>query len=172
MRQWRNDSREPRRSWRAPSGCSPSRTQPTSRRASRRCSARCTCSSMKGITGRHPNLPCARSSVRTRCVWRPCCVTTHSAQRPRPSRWARSCASTRRAYLAGSRPATSACWVIRIDRNGTRRSWPTESGLLDQSAFGPALSTYHVEAAIAWVHASAHRVDETDWRTIVSLYGH
>ena len=64
----------------------------------------------EGYHGRHPNLPCARSSVRTRCVWRPCCVTTHSAQRPRPSRWARSCASTRRAYLAGSRPATSARW--------------------------------------------------------------
>jgi RNA polymerase sigma-70 factor (ECF subfamily) len=42
--------------------------------------------------------------------------------------------------------------------------------LLDQSAFGPVLSTYHVEAAIAWVHASAHGIEETDWRTIVSLY--
>jgi predicted RNA polymerase sigma factor len=42
--------------------------------------------------------------------------------------------------------------------------------LLERSAFGSALSAYHVEAAIAWVHASAHRVEETDWRTIVSLY--
>jgi RNA polymerase sigma factor (sigma-70 family) len=44
--------------------------------------------------------------------------------------------------------------------------------LLDRSAFGPVLSAYHVEAAIAWVHASAHRVEETDWHTIVSLYDH
>src|SRR5262249_37444444 len=42
--------------------------------------------------------------------------------------------------------------------------------LLDLSATGPELSEYHVEAAIAWIHASAPSVDATDWARIVSLY--
>jgi RNA polymerase sigma factor (sigma-70 family) len=42
--------------------------------------------------------------------------------------------------------------------------------LLELSATGTALSAYHVEAAIAAVHASARSVVETDWATIVSLY--
>ena len=41
---------------------------------------------------------------------------------------------------------------------------------LDLSATGPELTEYHVEAAIAWVHAMAHRVEDTDWARIVSLY--
>lgn len=42
--------------------------------------------------------------------------------------------------------------------------------LLDLSATGPELTEYHVEAAIAWVHAATHRTEETDWGRIVSLY--
>jgi RNA polymerase sigma-70 factor (ECF subfamily) len=42
--------------------------------------------------------------------------------------------------------------------------------LLDRAATGEALSAYHVEAAIAAVHASARRADETDWGAIVQLY--
>jgi RNA polymerase sigma-70 factor (ECF subfamily) len=42
--------------------------------------------------------------------------------------------------------------------------------LLDLSATGPELTEYHVEAAIAAVHAAARSVEETDWATIVSLY--
>jgi len=42
--------------------------------------------------------------------------------------------------------------------------------LLDLSASGSELSEYHVEAAIAWVHTTAHRAEETDWAMIVSLY--
>jgi RNA polymerase sigma-70 factor (ECF subfamily) len=41
---------------------------------------------------------------------------------------------------------------------------------LDLSATGPGLTDYHVEAAIAWVHAMAHRTEDTDWARIVSLY--
>jgi len=41
---------------------------------------------------------------------------------------------------------------------------------LDLSATGPELSEYHVEAAIAWVHATAISTGETDWKHIVSLY--
>lgn len=42
--------------------------------------------------------------------------------------------------------------------------------LLEQSAAGPELSAYHVEAAIAAAHASAPSLEETDWALIVSLY--
>ena len=42
--------------------------------------------------------------------------------------------------------------------------------LLNLSATGPELSEYHVEAAIAWVHATANRTEETDWAKIVTLY--
>ena len=42
--------------------------------------------------------------------------------------------------------------------------------LLEQSAVGKELTEYHLEAAIASVHASAARVEETDWGQIVSLY--
>ena len=43
-------------------------------------------------------------------------------------------------------------------------------GLLDRSASGPVISAYHVEAAIAAVHATGRSVDDTDWRAIVGLY--
>jgi RNA polymerase sigma factor (sigma-70 family) len=42
--------------------------------------------------------------------------------------------------------------------------------LLDLSSTGPDLTEYHVEAAIAWVHATATSAEETDWKRIVSLY--
>jgi len=42
--------------------------------------------------------------------------------------------------------------------------------LLDLSATGPVLTEYHVEAAIAGVHASAARIEDTDWGQIVALY--
>jgi len=42
--------------------------------------------------------------------------------------------------------------------------------LLDLSATGSALTEYHVEAAIASIHARALSVEDTDWENIVSLY--
>jgi len=42
--------------------------------------------------------------------------------------------------------------------------------LLDRSAAGPAITAYHVEAAIAAAHATAPSVAETDWAAIVELY--
>jgi len=42
--------------------------------------------------------------------------------------------------------------------------------LLDRSAAGSVISAYHVEAAIAAVHATAYSVDETNWAEIVRLY--
>jgi RNA polymerase sigma factor (sigma-70 family) len=41
---------------------------------------------------------------------------------------------------------------------------------LELSATGSELSEYHVEAAIASIHSSALRMEDTDWETIVSLY--
>jgi RNA polymerase sigma-70 factor (ECF subfamily) len=42
--------------------------------------------------------------------------------------------------------------------------------LFEQSAGGLTLTSYHVEAAIAAVHASARSVEETDWEAVVALY--
>ena len=42
--------------------------------------------------------------------------------------------------------------------------------LLERSATGPELTDYHIEAAIAWVHTSAPRTEDTAWPMIVSLY--
>ncbi len=42
--------------------------------------------------------------------------------------------------------------------------------LLAQSAAGDELTAYHVEAAIAELHAAARRADETDWNGIAVLY--
>lgn len=41
---------------------------------------------------------------------------------------------------------------------------------LELSAAGTELTAYHVEAAIAGLHADARRAEETDWDGIVSLY--
>jgi RNA polymerase sigma factor (sigma-70 family) len=43
--------------------------------------------------------------------------------------------------------------------------------LLELSASGPELSEYHLQAAIASIHAAAPRTEDTDWKEIVSLYG-
>ena len=42
--------------------------------------------------------------------------------------------------------------------------------LLNLSASGTQLTKYHIEAAIASIHASAARTEDTDWEQIVSLY--
>jgi RNA polymerase sigma-70 factor (ECF subfamily) len=42
--------------------------------------------------------------------------------------------------------------------------------LLELSATGREVTEYHVEAAIAAVHARATRVEDTDWAAIVALY--
>ena len=53
-------------------------------------------------------------------------------------------------------------WDRRLLAEGDR--------LLQRAARGPELTTYHVEAAIAWVHTSAVRGEDTDWTRIVALY--
>ena len=71
----------------------------------------------------------------------------------------------------------------RLDSSGNLRSlfeqdrsiWDRELAaeglkLLELSAAGAEASEYHLEAAIAAVHARAFRAEDTDWKTIVSLY--
>jgi RNA polymerase sigma factor (sigma-70 family) len=53
-------------------------------------------------------------------------------------------------------------WDSRLVAEGQR--------FLELSATGPELTEYHVEAAIAWVHAMADHTEDTDWGKIVSLY--
>jgi len=53
-------------------------------------------------------------------------------------------------------------WDTRLVQQGLE--------LLDRSASGDVISAFHVEAAIAAVHATAQSIDETDWNTIVGLY--
>jgi RNA polymerase sigma factor (sigma-70 family) len=71
----------------------------------------------------------------------------------------------------------------RVDASGDLRSlfdqdrsaWDQQligegMSFLDLSAKGSELSEYHLQAAIASVHATARGIEETDWRKIVSLY--
>jgi RNA polymerase sigma factor (sigma-70 family) len=55
-----------------------------------------------------------------------------------------------------------ALWDRKLVADGER--------LLSLAATGDDLTDYHVEAAIAAVHASAPRAVDTDWATVVSLY--
>ena len=59
---------------------------------------------------------------------------------------------------------------IRTARNGIRKLVAEGLKLLELSATGPELAEYHVEAAIASIHARAGSTAETDWKAIVSLY--
>ena len=93
----------------------------------------------------------------------------------------------------GATPATHALAALmclhvarlpaRVDASGNlnslfdqdRSQWDQEIvveglRLLDLSAKGTELSEYHVEAAIASIHARALRAEDTDWAAIVSLY--
>jgi RNA polymerase sigma-70 factor (ECF subfamily) len=42
--------------------------------------------------------------------------------------------------------------------------------LLEESATGEVVSEYHVEAAIAWCHASAPTAQATNWAQVITLY--
>jgi len=57
------------------------------------------------------------------------------------------------------------------DRSRWDRELLTEGlSLLDLSAAGTELTEYHLEAAIASIHALAERAEDTNWGTIASLY--
>ena len=71
----------------------------------------------------------------------------------------------------------------RVDESGSlsllpdqdRAQWNTDliqegQALLEQSATGEEVSEYHLEAAIAWCHASAPTAQATNWAQIIALY--
>jgi RNA polymerase sigma factor (sigma-70 family) len=64
--------------------------------------------------------------------------------------------------LHGLQDQDRALWDADLVAEGER--------LLDRSATGPELTDYHLEAAIAAVHARAARLEDTDWGRIVALY--
>ncbi|MBK5188536.1 MAG: hypothetical protein JJD97_09825, partial [Gemmatimonadaceae bacterium] len=97
------------------------------------------------------------------------------------------------AYPITATPATKALVALmclnaarmpaRIDATGNlsalyeqdRRLWNREliakgEELLDHSATGITITEFHIEAAIASVHARARSLEETSWPMIVSLY--
>lgn len=93
------------------------------------------------------------------------------------------CATPSTYALAALMCLNAARLPARIDASGDlrslfdqdRRAWDQQligEGLsfLDLSAKGSELSEYHLEAAIASVHAIAGGIEETDWGRIVSLY--
>jgi RNA polymerase sigma-70 factor (ECF subfamily) len=96
-------------------------------------------------------------------------------------------------YPHGATPATHALAALmclhtarlptRVDASGhlsslfdqDRSQWDQQLvaeglRLMDLSAAGPELSEYHVESAIALLHTSSVRAEDTDWSAIVSLY--
>jgi RNA polymerase sigma-70 factor (ECF subfamily) len=71
----------------------------------------------------------------------------------------------------------------RLDESGSlsllpdqdRSQWDAEliqqgRRLLEDSATGEVVSEYHVEAAIAWCHASAPTAQATNWAQVIALY--
>lgn len=61
--------------------------------------------------------------------------------------------------------------LFEQDRSFWDRRLITEGqALLNLSASGTELSEYHIEAAIASVHTTAVRSEDTDWKQIISLY--
>jgi predicted RNA polymerase sigma factor len=61
--------------------------------------------------------------------------------------------------------------LLEQDRSRWDRRLVEEGlALLDRSATGSVVSAYHLEAAIAAAHATAHSVETTNWKAIVHLY--
>jgi len=98
-----------------------------------------------------------------------------------------------REHPGGGTPATFALSALmwlhaarlpsRMDAGGGLTSWLDQDRsrwngalvaeaerLLERSASGTELTEYHVEAAIAWIHTTARRAEDTDWKSVVTLY--
>jgi len=120
-------------------------------------------------------------------------ASPESAVRADLCREAMRLAALLREHPLASTPATHALSALmclhaarlpaRLDSSGDLRSlfdqdrsqWDAHliaegQTLLDLSASGSDLTEYHLEAAIAWVHATAPRAEDTNWAAIVSLY--
>ncbi|HUR32108.1 MAG TPA: DUF6596 domain-containing protein, partial [Saprospiraceae bacterium] len=57
------------------------------------------------------------------------------------------------------------------DRSKWNRNWILEGNeYLNKAAFGDSISTYHIEAAIAYEHCVAESFEETNWPQILKYY--
>jgi len=93
------------------------------------------------------------------------------------------CATPRTNALAALMCLNAARLPARIDASGNlsslfaqdRSRWNQQligegMSFLELSAKGSEVSEYHIEAAIASVHATARAMEDTDWAKVVSLY--
>jgi RNA polymerase sigma-70 factor (ECF subfamily) len=93
------------------------------------------------------------------------------------------CAKPRTYALAALMCLNAARLPARIDASGNlsslfnqdRSTWNQRligegMSFLELSAKGSEVSEYHLEAAIASVHATARTIEDTDWTKVVSLY--
>jgi RNA polymerase sigma-70 factor (ECF subfamily) len=90
-----------------------------------------------------------------------------------PSTYALAALMTLNAARLPARVDASGNLVALTDQDRSQWDWQRIAEgmkLLELSTPGADLSAYHIEAAIAAIHASAPRTEDTDWRTIVSLY--
>ena len=90
-----------------------------------------------------------------------------------PSTYALAALMTLNAARLPARLDASGNLVALTDQDRSQWDWQRVAEgmkLLELSTPGTDLSAYHIEAAIAAIHASAPRTEDTDWQTIVSLY--
>jgi len=90
-----------------------------------------------------------------------------------PSTYALAALMTLNAARLPARLDASGNLVALTDQDRSQWDWQRIAEglkLLELSTPGTGLSAYHIEAAIAAIHASAPRTEDTDWQTIVSLY--
>ena len=120
-------------------------------------------------------------------------ASPESAVRAEPCREAMRLAAILLDHPPGATPGTYALTAMmclggarlpaRVDMSGNlnslfeqdRSQWDQQlvgEGLrfLELSASGSEVSEYHIEAAIASIHARARSVEDTDWRAVVPLY--
>ena len=165
----RSASPGPKRCWPGRGGSSIWPT-PTSPRGCRPSTARSTCCSTRATTAPRPSRPCGPSSAGRRCDSRRCSSSTRwrdagdvrARRADVPSRGAPAGAPRRVGNLSTLADQDRSRWDPALLAEGQR--------LLERSATGAELTEYHVEAAIAAIHASRGRVEDTDWAQIVALY--
>jgi RNA polymerase sigma factor (sigma-70 family) len=120
-------------------------------------------------------------------------ASAETAVRAELCREAMRLTATLLAHPLGTTPVTYALAALmclhaarlpaRVDASGNlsslfdqdRSQWDQELvveglKLLELSASGSQVTEYHVESAIASIHASALRTEDTDWKAIISLY--
>jgi len=90
-----------------------------------------------------------------------------------PATWALSALMALHAARLPSRldPAGELHALLDQDRSAWDHALIAEGrALLEQSARGDELTAYHLEAAIAAVHADSRSLEDTDWDAIIAIY--